>query len=529
MEAIEQPRAMDDVPAVARVERLVMRESLPARRKGYTQKARVGGHKTFLSTGEYADGRLGEIFIDCMEAAAFRSLMNNFAIAISVGLQYGVPLEEYVDAFVFTRFEPAGFVQGNDAIKNATSILDYVFRELAVSYLGRHDLAHVPPAGAAHEQLRAEGAASFHSASISRGFARSRGAIVDPVPASREPMTVDAQSTLTDLAIADFSAEAHQKGCAGYSCPDCGNFTFVRNGARLECDTSRKHHRLFLRTRKEDRRSKEETAIASPSPAARVRTPSRFAGLARPRFAPLQRAPGCDARGAVQVHEWRKDSPMKKLRHDVARRDHYEELTNTIIAKLEDGVLPWRRPWDPKKCAAGASPMNPVTGRTYRGVNALALAMSPRAFGGDPRWMSYRQAAQRGWRVRKGEKGAIVFFYKKLEIRGDDEDKRTIPLLRAYVVFHASQLDGIPELGEPEAPKPVAERIADADLIVKASGVRVEIGGDRAYYAPSTDHIQMPPDEAFASAPDRAATILHELCIVATVIVGGVGFCAGEA
>ena len=175
---------------------------------------------------------------------------------------------------------------------------------------------------------------------------------------------------------------------------------------------------------------------------------------------------------------------MKKLRHDVARRDHYEELTNTIIAKLEDGVLPWRRPWDPKKCAAGASPMNPVTGRTYRGVNALALAMSPRAFGGDPRWMSYRQAAARGWQVRKGEKGAIVFFYKKLEIRSDDEDKRTIPLLRAYVVFHASQLDGIPELGEPEAPKPVAERIADADLIVKASGVRVEIGGDRAYYAP---------------------------------------------
>jgi antirestriction protein ArdC len=155
--------------------------------------------------------------------------------------------------------------------------------------------------------------------------------------------------------------------------------------------------------------------------------------------------------------------------------------------------------------------MNPVTGRTYRGVNALALAMSPRAFGGDPRWMSYRQAAALGWQVRKGEKGAIVFFYKKLEIRGDDEDKRTIPLLRAYVVFHASQLDGIPELGEPEAPKPVVERIADADLIVKASGVRVEIGGKRAYYAPSTDHIQMPPDEAFAGAHDRAATILHEI------------------
>jgi antirestriction protein ArdC len=202
---------------------------------------------------------------------------------------------------------------------------------------------------------------------------------------------------------------------------------------------------------------------------------------------------------------------MKKLTHDIARRDHYEDLTNTIVAKLEDGILPWRRPWDPNKCAAGASPMNPVTGRTYRGVNALALAMSPRALSGDPRWMSYRQAAARGWQVRKHEKGAIVFFYKKLEIRSDDEDKRTIPLLRAYVVFHASQLDGIPELGEPAAPKPVAQRIADADLIVKGSGVRVAIGGKRAYYAPSTDHVQMPSDEAFASPPDWAATILHEL------------------
>jgi ribonucleoside-diphosphate reductase alpha chain len=108
------------------------------RRKGYTQKAIVGGHKVYLRTGEYDDGRLGEIFIDMhKEGAAFRAMMNNFAIAISLGLQYGVPLEEYVEAFTFTRFEPAGMVQGNDAIKNATSILDYIFRELAVSYLVR--------------------------------------------------------------------------------------------------------------------------------------------------------------------------------------------------------------------------------------------------------------------------------------------------------------------------------------------------------------------------------------------------------
>ena len=131
---------------VERVERTREREKLPDRRKGYTQKAVVGGHKVYLRTGEYQDGRLGEIFIDMhKEGAAFRSLMNNFAIAISLGLQYGVPLEEYVEAFTFTRFEPAGFVQGNDAIKNATSILDYIFRELAISYLGRNDLAHVAP------------------------------------------------------------------------------------------------------------------------------------------------------------------------------------------------------------------------------------------------------------------------------------------------------------------------------------------------------------------------------------------------
>jgi len=127
------------------VERVVReRERLPNRRKGYTQKAVVGGHKVYLRTGEFDDGRLGEIFIDMhKEGAAFRAMMNNFAIAISIGLQYGVPLEEFVDAFTFVKFEPAGMVQGNDAIKNATSILDYVFRELAVSYLGRADLAHV--------------------------------------------------------------------------------------------------------------------------------------------------------------------------------------------------------------------------------------------------------------------------------------------------------------------------------------------------------------------------------------------------
>ena len=134
------------------VERITVmreRERMPDRRKGYTQKAVVGGHKVYLRTGEYDDGRLGEIFIDMhKEGAALRSIINNFAIAVSLGLQYGVPLEEYVDAFTFTRFEPQGPVQGNDSIKYATSILDYVFRELAVSYLERFDLAHVDPSEA---------------------------------------------------------------------------------------------------------------------------------------------------------------------------------------------------------------------------------------------------------------------------------------------------------------------------------------------------------------------------------------------
>ncbi|WP_416408588.1 vitamin B12-dependent ribonucleotide reductase [Agrobacterium rosae] len=148
---IAQPQAAQAVTLTEKiiervVERVVSREreKLPNRRQGYTQKAAVGGHKVYLRTGEFGDGRIGEIFIDMhKEGAAFRAMMNNFAIAISLGLQYGVPLEEYVEAFTFTKFEPAGMVIGNDAIKNATSILDYVFRELAVSYLGRHDLAHV--------------------------------------------------------------------------------------------------------------------------------------------------------------------------------------------------------------------------------------------------------------------------------------------------------------------------------------------------------------------------------------------------
>ena len=164
---------------VERVERVRERERLPSRRKGYTQKAVVGGHKVYLRTGEYDDGRLGEIFVDMhKEGAALRSLLNNFAIAISLGLQYGVPLEEYVDAFTFTRFEPSGPVQGNDTIKNATSILDYVFRELAISYMGRYDLANVEPHDTSFDALGKgveEGKPSpAHSRAVSKGLVRGK-------------------------------------------------------------------------------------------------------------------------------------------------------------------------------------------------------------------------------------------------------------------------------------------------------------------------------------------------------------------
>ncbi len=159
------------------IERDRVRTKLPDRRKGYIQKAGVGGHKVYIHTGEYEDGSLGEIFIDMhKEGAAFRSLMNNFAIAISIGLQYGVPLDEFVDAYVFTRFEPAGPVSGNDRVKSATSILDYIFRELAISYLDRNDLSNADP-----DALNADGLGAGDSAPeeampasqlISKGFAR---------------------------------------------------------------------------------------------------------------------------------------------------------------------------------------------------------------------------------------------------------------------------------------------------------------------------------------------------------------------
>ncbi|WP_405405194.1 vitamin B12-dependent ribonucleotide reductase [Paracoccus sp. Ld10] len=219
------------------------REKLPQRRKGYTQKAIVGGHKVYLRTGEYDDGKLGEIFIDMhKEGAGFRAMMNNFAIAVSVGLQYGVPLEEFVDAFTFTRFEPAGMVQGNDSIKNATSILDYVFRELAVSYLDRTDLAHVAPEGARFDEMgggedegRPRQPSELKSLTMlkqisSAGYLRKR--MPQDLMALQAGVSVAAVTTGMDL-----RAKARMQGYEGDPCGECGNYTLVRNGTCMKCNT----------------------------------------------------------------------------------------------------------------------------------------------------------------------------------------------------------------------------------------------------------------------------------------------------
>ena len=239
------------------------REKMPERRKGYTQKAVVGGHKVYLRTGEYSDGSLGEIFIDMhKEGAGFRAMMNNFAIAVSVGLQYGVPLEEFVDAFTFTKFEPSGMVQGNDSIKNATSILDYIFRELAVSYLDRTDLAHVKPEGASFDDLgRGEEERASNLTDVSEDRANKSLAMLRSVSSTgylrkRLPQELlDLQTSTaaisagamvaerTTVAVAEAIApvdertKAKMQGYEGDPCGDCGNYTLVRNGTCMKCNT----------------------------------------------------------------------------------------------------------------------------------------------------------------------------------------------------------------------------------------------------------------------------------------------------
>ena len=245
------------------------RTKMPERRRGYTQKASIGGHKVYLRTGEYKDGTLGEIFIDMhKEGAGFRAMMNNFAIAVSVGLQYGVPLEEFVDAFTFTKFEPAGMVQGNDSIKNATSILDYIFRELAVSYLDRTDLAHVKPEGTSFDDLgQGDSVSNIKTPDapkktkgievlkqmVSTGYHRNRlpqelivyqggasGSValdgsIDPVTAMAA-LVPDTPPPPSPTAM-DQRFKAKMQGYEGDPCGECGNYTLVRNGTCMKCNT----------------------------------------------------------------------------------------------------------------------------------------------------------------------------------------------------------------------------------------------------------------------------------------------------
>lgn len=236
------------------------RQKLPNRRKGYTQKASVGGHKVYLRTGEYNDGSLGEIFIDMhKEGASFRSLMHNFAMAISIGLQYGVPLEEYVDAFVFTRFEPSGPVSGNDTIKMATSILDYIFRELAISYLGRTDLVHAEPLDLRPDTIgrveaekgtlvkKGKGKGDLVNSLTSNGYVRNSLYVMSPANRDQDAYLLH-EATGTEVVkpimgsgaiteVEERRTQARLKGYAGDACGDCGNFTLVRNGTCFKCDT----------------------------------------------------------------------------------------------------------------------------------------------------------------------------------------------------------------------------------------------------------------------------------------------------
>jgi ribonucleoside-diphosphate reductase alpha chain len=241
------------------------RVKLPNRRAGYTQKATISGHNIYVRTGEYESGQLGEIFIDMhKEGAAFRSVMNCFAIAVSLGLQYGVPLDEYVDAFVYTRFEPSGRVMGNDHIKMATSVIDYVFRELAICYLDRLDLAHLPEG---HEASRSDSVQNLegeeqsapkphltfgpavltgpsphiespaHTNGNGNGNAYANGSAngsASPATA-HEAITHTAVVARPDQTVREQIAEARLKGYEGDSCPECGQFTMVRNGTCLKC------------------------------------------------------------------------------------------------------------------------------------------------------------------------------------------------------------------------------------------------------------------------------------------------------
>jgi ribonucleoside-diphosphate reductase alpha chain len=226
---------------------IAKRRKLPYRRKGYTQKAKIGNHSVYLRTGEYDNGQLGEIFIDMhREGAAFRSLMNCFAIAVSLGLQHGVPLEEFTDAFMFTRFEPNGIVVGNPSIKMTTSIIDYIFRELAVTYLGRYDLAHIPEENIkispvdslakTDEEIEFDEEEIFSERIIEEKVTKDKktGKEVKASPQLSLNIKAVPKETGSEKAVIQ---EAILKGYTGDMCQECGQATMVRNGTCLKCMT----------------------------------------------------------------------------------------------------------------------------------------------------------------------------------------------------------------------------------------------------------------------------------------------------
>jgi len=218
---------------------IAKRRRLPDRRQGYTQKAKINGQSVYIRTGEYENGQIGEIFIDMhREGAAFRSLLNCFAISISLGLQHGVPLEEFVDAFVFTRFEPSGIVTGNSKIKMATSVIDYIFRELAVTYLGRNDLSHVDPeekATKASPGIVKKIEPEFESEEVVSERLVELDSLPEPQVSSSS--FAEKQKPVISSSMSNKVRQAIEKGYTGDICPECQSMTMVRNGTCLKCMT----------------------------------------------------------------------------------------------------------------------------------------------------------------------------------------------------------------------------------------------------------------------------------------------------
>ena len=201
------------------------------------------------------------------------------------------------------------------------------------------------------------------------------------------------------------------------------------------------------------------------------------------------------------------------------KKDHYTELTDRLIAELEKGVVPWRRPWDREKCSGPASPVNAATGHVYSGINVLILGMHEAAFvSGDPRFCTYKQAQEKGWQVRKDEKATPIVFYRPLEVDNDKYDPskedspatRMIGMLRFFSVFHVSQMDGVPPHKRPTPEECPWLRPEAASIILKNSGAVITTGGDRAFYSPATDHINLPPDAAFHDQYAWASVAMHE-------------------